>query len=60
MDVCVRCHRETLRTSVIASAGPLFPHVQNDLEKADATVIEKKASSEEWKSYLRLRAAEPK
>jgi len=58
LDVCVRCHRETLGNSIIGSGGPLLPYVQSDLEKADATVIKKKEASEEWRSYLRLRTAQ--
>jgi len=59
LDLCVRCHQETLG-SRINGVGSLLPYLQTDLQKAGATVIEKKQASKEWKSYLRLRAAEPK
>jgi hypothetical protein len=55
LDVCVKCHRDTLGNSVIGSGGPLLPHVQSDPDKADAAVVKKKESSDEWKLYLRLR-----
>lgn len=60
MNVCVRCHRETLGTVVISRGGAPLPYVQSDLEKADTTVLKQKESSDEWKSYLRLRAAKAK
>lgn len=58
LDVCIKCHRETLGTVIIARGGPHLPYVQSELERADATVIEKKEASEEWRSYLRLRTAQ--
>ncbi len=59
-DVCVRCHRETLRTNLFGRGGPLMPHVQSDSQKVDATVLAKKAATDAWKSYLRLRATQSK
>lgn len=59
LDVCVKCHRDTLGNSVIGSGGPLLPHVQSDLDKADATIIKKKESSSEWALYLRLSGRVP-
>ena len=60
LDVCVKCHRETLGTKLVGSGGTLLPYVQSDPDNADATVIKKKEVSEEWKSYLRLRTAQAK
>jgi hypothetical protein len=47
-----------LGSVIIARGGAPLTYVQSDLEKTDATVIEKKVASEQWKSYLRLRTAQ--
>ena len=58
LEVCARCHQETVRTVIIARGGAPLPYVQSDQGKADSTVIKKKEASEEWRSYLRLRTAQ--
>ena len=60
LDLCVRCHRETLRTNVFGRGGPLVPYVQTSPEKTDTTVIKLKEASDAWTSYLRQRAVEAK
>lgn len=60
LEVCAKCHQETVRTVIIARGGAPLPYVQSDLQRADATVIEKKEASEEWRSYLRLRTSQAK
>ena len=56
-NVCVKCHRETLGNKH-HGGDPRLPHVQADVDQADAAVIEKKEASEEWTSYLRLRTSQ--
>jgi len=59
LEGCVRCH--SYRNQLFGSSGPVkAAFLQPDPDKAAATIVKKKEASEEWKLYLRLRAAQGK
>jgi hypothetical protein len=60
LETCVRCH--SYRNQLFGSSGQVkaAAFLQSDPDKAAATIVKKKESSEEGKSYLRLRTAQAK
>lgn len=60
LTTCVKCHHDTTGNNIFGGSGPLKAYAQSDPDKADATVVQKKEASLEWKSYLHLRTTQPK